>query len=395
MSSFNYFVIINESEKTIASLENIIHKLSKNAIILKFTNSEEGMKAIEKQKRPTVLIISKLVNGLQILAKLQKDTDLPKHHIILLTDKEDQKLNVEAIKLGASDILSQPYSVDKLIFKIRNAYQMVKSSNSELELKDTAGKLVDQIQQNAKFTVDMLAKIINVIYPKSENIKQNVAAAEWIAKRMTDEQDVIENIILSAKIAYLGRILMNPKIMTKPVMIDGMVQNEEMENVPKNVKELIGEFESLKEINNIVYHIHENFDGSGIPEKIKAWKIPLGSRILRVCLDYIEFYEKNARKSNKAMDALLHESTRLYDHRIIALYDQFLASHPKFSEARFKEVPIDLKSLEDGMVLSRNIITDGGLRLVPAGQEVNETKIEKIKTIAATDPIIGNIYIQR
>ena len=38
-----------------------------------------------------------------------------------------------------------------------------------------------------------------------------------------------------------------------------------------------------EEILNAVYHHHENYDGTGYPKNLKAEKIPLEARILRVC----------------------------------------------------------------------------------------------------------------
>lgn len=38
-----------------------------------------------------------------------------------------------------------------------------------------------------------------------------------------------------------------------------------------------------EEVLNMVYHHHENYDGTGYPDNLKREEIPLGARILRVC----------------------------------------------------------------------------------------------------------------
>ena len=38
-----------------------------------------------------------------------------------------------------------------------------------------------------------------------------------------------------------------------------------------------------EEIQKIVYHHHENYDGSGYPDNLKGDKIPWGARIIRTC----------------------------------------------------------------------------------------------------------------
>ncbi len=398
MSDFTYFIIISDTDTTLKTLENIIRKLSSNAVILKYKDGEEGLKGIAKQKQPAVIILEKnlaKINGLQLIGKLHKVEELPNHHIILLTEYEDQKLNLEALKIGANEVLSEPFSIDKLIFKIRNAYRMVVSSNSEIGLKSTTSKLEQQIQNISNQTVKMLSVIQKELFGKQDNLKQIYDSAVWISQQLCNEEEDKTNIEKAAQIAYIGKIYLPEKLITKPVLIDGRLQNDKMERVPHFVKHLIGDIEPLNGVFKILYHIYENFDGSGIPEKEKAWKIPIGSRILRVCIDYLDIYERTGKKSSKAIESLLHESKRLYDHRVIAYYDQFLAANTKYNDARKNEMMVTTKELTEGMILSRNIITDGGLKLMPEGQDLTEAKIQKILTISATDPIIGNIYIQR
>jgi response regulator RpfG family c-di-GMP phosphodiesterase len=382
MADFTYFIIISDNDNNIKTLENVIRKLSKDAIILKYSNGEDGFKGVLKQKQPAVVILEKnlsRLNGLQLIANVRKLEQIPKHHMILINEVEDQKLNLDALKIGANDVLSLPFSIDKTIFKIRNAYNMVLSSNSEIGLKSTTEKLTTQLHEVSKHSVMMLKVIINEIYPNKAHLEQVYDAATWISHKICDEEEKeeIDNIELAAQIAYVGKIYLPENMITRPVLSDGRLQNDKMARVPEFVKELLGEIKPLEKIFKILYHIYENFDGSGIPSKEQAWKIPLGSRILRVCMDYLELFERSGRKTSKTIDALLHESKRLYDHRVIAFYDQFLASNKKYSDSRTSEMMVDSKEITEGMVLSRNIITDGGLKLMPAGQELTEAKFRK------------------
>ncbi|MFW6232417.1 MAG: hypothetical protein ACOC4D_00090, partial [Bacteroidota bacterium] len=58
-----------------------------------------------------------------------------------------------------------------------------------------------------------------------------------------------------------------------------------------------------------------------------------------------------------------------------------------------REYPVLKKELEVGMTISRNIITHSGLKIISSGTILNEERIEKIRSITKSDPVIGKIYV--
>lgn len=65
------------------------------------------------------------------------------------------------------------------------------------------------------------------------------------------------------------------------------------------------------ELRESVLHHHENYDGSGYPDNLKADSIPLGARILRVCDVYSALISdrpyRAAYDKNTAMDLMIDE----------------------------------------------------------------------------------------
>ena len=201
-----------------------------------------------------------------------------------------------------------------------------------------------------------------------------------------------ETLQNAARLAYAGKLFLPEKNINDPVMINGQPKGEVMEKVPGYALEMLSNYRYLKEAANILYHIYENFDGSGIPKKIKSWQIPLGSRIIRAVLDYEEIQIKQKLTPGKAMEALEHESKRIYDYRIVAMLDQYNAVHSIGGIGREKR--IEKKELEPRMIISRSIITQAGMKVVAAGTQLTEEKIVTLRKMTKSDPIIGNIYIR-
>jgi len=118
------------------------------------------------------------------------------------------------------------------------------------------------------------------------------------------------------------------------------------------------------------------------------------SRIIRVALDFEEISQRTMKKSPKEIfDIISAESNRLYDKRVVILLEQYYATIGS-KEKTSIEKAVQLYELEEGMVLSRDIITNSGIKLMPSGAVLKDNIIKKIYSHNSTDPIIGNIFVK-
>lgn len=65
------------------------------------------------------------------------------------------------------------------------------------------------------------------------------------------------------------------------------------------------------------------------------------------------------------------------------------------SEQIDNEVALNIIDLQDAMKITRDIYTEKGLKLLPAGAVLSPGIIKKIILHNTTDPILGNIYVKR
>ena len=77
----------------------------------------------------------------------------------------------------------------------------------------------------------------------------------------------------------------------------------------------------FKDIIPIVKHHHENYDGTGYPDRLSGEEIPLASRIITVVEDYIKIfyndYIEDSYEKNKALNELFSLSGKKYDPKVI------------------------------------------------------------------------------
>ncbi|MFP4368262.1 MAG: response regulator [Candidatus Kapaibacterium sp.] len=389
-----YFIIADDEHVVRESLKKLIAKAFPEALIYEAANGIECFDILKKIETRAI-VVSDLnmpeLNGLQLLKKIRSDENLKDTYFIIITSSTDKDTNLKAMQQGADDFVGKPFSMDQLIGRLRTAVRLIKAN---YEIKNREAEIEDLQNQLENDVYDLLLKIQTPRIENSDKFLEMVSdAALWISKELdeTDKKNLME-IQRASKLAFIGKLFLDDKALKDPVTKDGIIINKQLKKIPEYSKDLIGNIKGYEKTADILYHLYENFDGSGHPEKIKSWQIPVESRIIRVCLDFFDMIEAKGYQSGKAMEFLEHESRRLYDYRIVALLDQYLANSP-IGARHGREYPVLKKELEVGMTISRNIITHSGLKIISSGTILNEERIEKIRSITKSDPVIGKIYV--
>lgn len=393
------FLLIDEEEKTIDILKNFIVKIFPHSIIYSANEGVYAINFIAKHAGPLIIVSNDNIpgiNGYQLLKKVKSEDSLKDCYFILMLKEGDKDQNLKVLQAGADDFLPLPFSVDNLLGKLKIAYNNImlkydiddwKQKNAELEVE------LLNVKNRMK---DVLLKIQQMRMPETAKSLVSIAkAGVWIANQFVEEDDGMRTIKLiedAASVCFIGRLALTDKNINDSIMINGFVRNDTLAQVPVFAKNLIGGIRGFDEIAGVLYHIYENFDGSGIPEKIKGWEIPLGSRILRVVLDYYDLLSVTKQPS-KAIEGLEHEVKRLYDFRIVSIMDQYLA-YSGGDKGLGREKTIDRRELVAGMCISRHIYLTSSIKIVAAGTLLDDETIEKIQNITKEDPVIGSIWIK-
>jgi len=255
--------------------------------------------------------------------------------------------------------------------------------------------IADQLQQDIKDFLNLSLKFCQSRFPASLEMFRRISeASKWIAISFGDiEEDEIYDIETAALLSYTGKIFLPDTMLKTQVLVDGVPSNNLMYQVPVFAHEILSSARILKQAAKILYHIHENFDGSGIPEHIKSWQIPIGSRIIRVALDYEELRAFRKIPPQTIIEKLHTESKRLYDQRVVILMEQYIASRGGI-EGILKEKAIMLNEMLEGMSLTRDVYTNSGIKIVSAGAVLNGSLIDKIVAHNSSDPILGLLFVR-
>lgn len=394
------FCIVEKSESTKNSLKKVIERIFRKSPIFTVDNGIECWDLVQKFDDLMIIVANYLEDQYHTeqLVKNIRESDNPKIKnifIIFITSNSNAELNFKALQVGADDFINKPFLIDEVIAKFQNAFRIMHLYKTIQFYQKTIEELKEELRKDTLRMRDLLYLFECLKIPDgAERINRITEISLWIANEYDPEDENLKKLIKdAAKLCFIGRLQLPERNIGEIPTQNGYLKNEKMEKIPIFAKEIFSFFRSYEDVANVVIHIYENYDGSGLPDKLEKGNIPLASRILRVVIDYDDYFQQKKYETNKIVSMLEAESRRLYDFRVVVLLDQYLAyraSHLKVPTER----SIELDELKEGMTLARNIVTDSGLKIAVAGTLLNEEAVERIKTIAKTDNIIGKIYIK-
>lgn len=82
------------------------------------------------------------------------------------------------------------------------------------------------------------------------------------------------------------------------------------------------------EVANIIKNSREKWNGTGIPEKLEGYNIPLGSRILSVAITYAELIEFENQEPYEAIECLYGARDYYFDPKIVDLFINNISIYP-------------------------------------------------------------------
>ncbi|MFN3306449.1 MAG: two-component system response regulator [Candidatus Kapaibacteriota bacterium] len=391
------FLVVDDDKATVANIRAILSKEFPEAGLLVAFKGNDAWTLIQNNKIDIVIADYDLpeINGFELCKKVRQHPQLKRVYYILSTGYVNKELKIKALEECVDDFINKPIEYEEFVARIRAGMRVLNLQNKLIEqnklLSDLAEALEKQIQDTKQLAISFLTLRMPVV---SEILKRVAVAAVWIAKQTGNfDEEELQDIEFASYLAFVGKLCLPDELLEKPVLTDGIPTNELMYQVPIKGKELLENIGTFEKVANIIFHIWENFDGSGIPHKYQSWQIPAPSRIIRIPLDFEELRVFKKMKAEEALETIKQSTRKLYDPRVVLFFEQYLLESGQL-EVSLNEKPLQLQDLKPGLVVSRDVYTYAGLKLLPAGATLSERTIQMLITHNTTDPILGSIWVK-
>ena len=191
--------------------------------------------------------------------------------IVMITALDSSTDRVRALACGADDYMSKPVDRLELVARVR----------SMLRLKHVYDSL-----DSAERVIYALAAAVEAKDPYTEAHTQRVAgSARRIGARMGLADEDLEALYRGGIIHDIGKIGVPDEILLKPGPLDP-VERSRMHLHPVIGENIVAPLHTGANLLPVIRHHHENYDGTGYPDRLAGDQIPLLARIVSVCDAY-------------------------------------------------------------------------------------------------------------
>ncbi len=382
------------------------------------SSADEAL-AILKEREFAVIISDQRMpekTGLEFFEeskKLQPDASR-----ILITGVLTLKTVIDSINRGEIfRFIPKPWIREELLATVSNAVQRYRLiqinkrlrdntillnerlSNANAELHSKIDELSEKtellnrantaLEKNFSHSLDLCSRIITTYHP---SLGKEIQTATALCERMSEAAGLAPEhhrvLVTSARLHNIGLIGISRDIILRyrrdPSGISETERNQ-IRNHPIYGQSLASFVADLKEVGEVIRHVHEHWDGSGYPDGLAGELIPPLARLLAVAVGYAA----SPLPQEKAADAILQESGRKYEPEAVRV---FLAARGKYALPR-KVREIRFSELQPGMVLAEGIFSPAGMPLVQEDTLINDGILRKLKEHNLADPFTQRFLV--
>lgn len=282
-------------------------------VLLPGINSEGAMIAAERIRKSIEAVeidtIGHITGSLGVATYFEHSEDV--EELLELTDQamytsKRNGRNRVTIAEPVSETSWQEIAVNTFIDILsKNRIPKARHLSKELCLKLKAPANKDELSKDSLFTVaDMLTKLYNPMHT-SGSVKNKVLMAVTLAKRFDLPKEDIDNLKIAVLLYDIGNLMLPEELLQKTTPLT----DEERDTIKNHpviaAREILKPISYIQDVLPIIENHHENWDGSGYPNKISKDEIPLTSQIILILDQYFALIEPRPYRSKlSSKDAL-------------------------------------------------------------------------------------------
>lgn len=294
------------------------------------------------------------IDGVQLLsqaAQLYPDTVR-----IMLTGNTDQQTAVDALTEGKIfRFLNKPCPTEKMARNLQMALEHHRLVRAEKDL----------LEKTLSGSVQALTEILSMTNPtafgRSTRVRHLVRQLSGILKIKDGWQTE-----LAAMLSQIGCITIPEEILLKVYSGREFTPQEYqmIQSHPQVGHDLVVNIPRLEMVAEIILYQEKRYNGGGFPYNGKQGEdIPFGARILKVALDFDKLTQGKITHTQAYTEMEMRDDW--YDLKVINALRQTIGAEIKYETKVMK-----VNDLRPGMLLAEDVITNKGMLLISAGNEI-------------------------
>lgn len=415
-NALHSILVVDDEEVVLVSLRDLLRREG-----YQVTTAPHAVEALAHLKAQAYSVVitdhqMPMLTGLEFLGQVKQMQ--PDASRILITAVLNLATVIDAINKGEIyRFIVKPWLREELIVTVKNAVQRYEliSRNQMLQMTTLAMneklvKLNQQLEEQVACVEDQNAELERLNLALDENLEHSIELCLRTMQTFYPTLGCQARRVFELCRAMADGLQLN-RADSRTLVTAAWLHDIGLVGVPRNLikrweqaADSLGEAEQalihqhpilgqeladfappLDRVGVIIRSHHERFDGLGYPDGLAADRIPWLGRLLAVAVAYAE----SPLDAPATLEKLQQDRGKAFDPEAVRAFLRCLpqATVPQ----RQREVP--LNDLKPGMVLARGIYTAAGLLLIPDGQRLTQTFINKLTHHHRIDPIPQSLLV--
>ena len=304
-------LIVDDVEANRFVLRDIIKEMGYQPILTE--NGVQALKMVE-HLHPQLIVLDiamPQMDGYEVCQRLKADPDTREIPIIFISAFDEPSDIVKGFSLGGGDYITKPFIPEVvkarvgMQLKLYEANRKMAEMNHQLQI--SVSEQLKQIERERRSVLYALIRVAreNAYYDDSymerlayncRILTQAMQLSGTFGHLISDSY--IDTIELAAPLCDLGNMAISTNILQKQGALDAeetaIMQNHTSigARILSDVRDAGNDNGFIRMAIEIANYHHENWDGTGYPEKKKKNEIPLSAQIVAVVGEYCALTEK-------------------------------------------------------------------------------------------------------
>jgi len=409
-------LIVDDEEIVLVALRDTL--VREGYQVVASPHAVHGLSVLKEQPFSVVITDQQMpmVTGLEFLAQVKQIQ--PDATRILITAVLNLSTVIDAINKGEIyRFVVKPWLREELLATVKNAVQrheLICNNNrlnaETLAMNEKLSQLNRTLEEEAARDAEQQARLEQLARAQEENLRQSVQLCvqtmqtfyptlgnqarrvyelcKTMAAGLELPPEQRQTLEISAWVHDIGLVGISRTLIKRweksPVSLNE-AERLLVQHHPVLGEELARFAHDLQGVGPTIRAHHERFDGRGYPDGLSGGNIPWLARLLAVAVAYAE----SDLDPQHAAEMISRGSGSEFDPEAVRA---FLRSLPK-TVVPGKQREVLLSDLEPGMVLAQGIYTETGILLIPDGQKLTATYIDKLLNHNRINPISQSLLV--
>jgi response regulator RpfG family c-di-GMP phosphodiesterase len=414
-------LIVDDESEVLNALERLLRN---HFELHMFTSAKEALVFLNHTHCHLILSDMKLplMSGAEFLSHATKLSPLSKK--IVLTGHADIEEAKEVVNNASiSRYFTKPWKNKELLaglselvtlyneeLKHKRVIHSLKGSNYQLSLaKEVLNNTIENMtvehsqtnQQNEglfSFNNELIgfsARLINLLIGDDTGHNYRIAQqAQLIAKILGMSKAQQKAIYIAGLYYSIGEASLPDQLKNLTIEKMSFAQKQQWVSSVQISAEILRDVSPFKAAAEIVKHIYEHVDGTGLPDKLTGAEIPLGARILslvihndRMLLGKLYQFVPSQEEALIKMKVLVGKA---FDAKVLRAFELLLSR----KDTENFEYAVNANQIVAGMMASQDVLNHHGQKLIAKNIAISKTMIEALTHYQETkeSPVI--VYVK-